>query len=148
MNNHHVVPSQSLLESMRRAQSLLERRNDSYFTGEHLLYGLLEDPSVLPLFDACEVDRQDLKRNLLEEISRLYDSLARPAGQRYSPQQTEVVHRAMTRGAQFAVSGGRREIEGIDVLLGLLDMEESVAVFLLNERGVNQLNAKRFVSHG
>lgn len=148
MNNNHVVPSQSLLESMRRAQSLLERRNDSYFTGEHLLYGLLEDPSVLPLFDACEVDRQDLKRNLLEEISRLYDSLARPAGQRYSPQQTEVVHRAMTRGAQFAVSGGRREIEGIDVLLGLLDMEESVAVFLLNERGVNQLNAKRFVSHG
>lgn len=148
MNNHHVVPSPALLESMRRAQSLLERRNDSYFTGEHLLYGLLEDPSIAPLFEACQVDRQELKRSLLEEISRLHDSIAKPHNQRHTPHQTEVVHRSMARGAQFAISGGRREIEGIDVLLGLLEMEESVAVFLLNERGVDQLRAKRFVSHG
>ena len=148
MSNYHVTPSNQLLESMHRAQSLLERRNDIYFTGEHLLYGLLDDPSVAPLFSACEVNRAELEKSLLLEIATLYDDTTSPSRSGQAARQTDVVHKSMMRGAQFALNAGRLEMDGMDVLLGLLEMEESVAVYLLNAQGVDLLRAKRFVSHG
>lgn len=149
MANYHVTPSFQLLESLQRAQSLLERRNDSYFTGEHLLYGLLDDPTVAPLFKACEVDRPELERTLLEEMAVLYDATANASRRKdQAPRQTDIVHKSMLRGAQLALNAGRLEMDGMDVVLGLLEMEESTAVRLLNAQGVDLLRAKRFVSHG
>lgn len=135
--------------SLQRASALATSRGDSYLTGEHLLFGLTEEPSVLALFKAFDVDNRQLQAQLLEELDRLLPPQANRLSQ--TPRQmmpTEAVQASIRRGAMYAQQANQPELDGVYVLLGLLAQEESVAVYLLGERGISSVGAKRWVAHG
>lgn len=135
--------------SLQRAAALANSRKDSYITGEHLLYGLTEEASVSPLFRELKIDVSELQVRLLEELDRLLEN---PTNRFLQTQRemepTEVVNKSIQRGVMYAHAANKVELEGLYVLMGLLDQEESAAVFLLHERGVNILRVKRWVAHG
>ena len=61
---------QSLNDAFREAR---DKRHE-FMTVEHLLLALLDNPTVIELFDSCTVDRERLRRDLdafLDETSPL-----------------------------------------------------------------------------
>ena len=137
--------SPSLKQSLARAFALARHCQDEYLTGEHLLHGLLEDPSVAGLFARCGVEREPFKSRLTEEMARTFGpsrGTLRAAG----IEPTSVVRDALALAPQFAAQAGKPNVEGVHALLGLTRAEESLAVFLLDEVGLTALRIKQLVA--
>ncbi len=114
--------------SLQRASALATSRGDSYLTGEHLLFGLTEEPSVVALLKAFDVDGRQLQAQLLDELDRLLPPQANRLSQTARPLlATEAVQASIRRGAMYAQQANQPELDGVYVLLGLLAQEESIA---------------------
>ena len=135
--------------SLQRAQLFATQRGENFLMPEHLLVGLIDDPTVIPLLQAFQIKPSELKQKLIEELDivlRHNDTRAPSYGERnlmLTPQAASVI----ARGKQYAASGNRSELEGIFVLVGILGLEESTAAVVLNEFDLDQFAVKRWISH-
>ena len=67
--------SHSLEQSLHRALALANERNHEYATLEHLLLSLIDDQDAVAVMRACNVDIDQLKRNLSEYVDAELDNL-------------------------------------------------------------------------
>jgi ATP-dependent Clp protease ATP-binding subunit ClpA len=138
--------SRELQESLRRAFADAEKYRHEYVTLEHVLLGLLEDPTVKEALDACSADPNRLRRDLIDFLEHNLERL--PEENELQVQQTLSVRRVLQRAAIHVVSSDQEIIRGNAVLVQMYNEEESFAVYLLEREGVTQFDLKRFVSHG
>ena len=138
--------TKELRNTLRRAFDEAANERHEYVTLEHLLMALLDDPQAREAMSACGVNMRRLRRKLTEFIEATM--LPLPEGLEAEPQQTIGVGRVLQRAAIQAMSSDRLRIHGAHVLLHLLAEEESQAVYLLEQEGVNALKLKQFISHG
>lgn len=139
--------SEILQETLRRSLMLAGQRGHEFATLEHLLLALTEDDDALKVFQACDIDVDDLAEEVRTFIDTELQSI-QVSGQVEEPQPTASFHRVFRRAVLHMQSAGKGEATGANVLIALYQEKESHAVFMLQQRGMSRLDAVNFVSHG
>ena len=127
--------SRELQEALRRAFALAQDQRHEYVTLEHVLLGLLDDPSVKEALEACGASLSRLREGLTRFLD---DSMERlPEGVTVQVQQTLGVRRVLQRAAIHVVSSEQEVIKGATVLVQMWNEDESYAVYLLEQEGLS-----------
>ncbi|MEM1008779.1 MAG: Clp protease N-terminal domain-containing protein, partial [Myxococcota bacterium] len=121
-------------------------RRHEYATVEHLVYALLSDEETVKVLKHCGADIEALREAFdrflnggLEQIPREYD---------FDPQPSLGFQRVLQRAAMHTLGAGKEEIQGYNLLVAVFREEDSQAVFLLREAGVERLDVVSYISHG
>lgn len=123
-----------------------EQRHE-FMTVEHLLLALLDNYEAREVLSACGVNSDDIKNKLLlfvdettPVISEEQDGL--------DTQPTLGFQRVLQRAVFHVQSAGKHEVNGADVLVAIFSEQESQAVYLLQQQGIERIDAINFISHG
>ncbi|HET8936427.1 MAG TPA: AAA family ATPase, partial [Polyangiales bacterium] len=146
MANSGPVIAKELQEALRRAFMAAEQQRHEFVTLEHVLLGLLDDPTVIDLLRGCGADIKRLRTDLTEFLGTSMEKL--PKDVDVQVQQTLGVRRVLQRAAIHVVSSDQEVIRGSAVLVQMFHEEESYAVYLLQREGLTPFLLKRFIAHG
>ncbi|HYP98448.1 MAG TPA: ATP-dependent Clp protease ATP-binding subunit ClpA [Polyangiaceae bacterium] len=128
------------------AQSEAVRRRHDVMTVEHLLYGLLQDPTTARAAKAAGGDVDKLKRALDrfldEEVSRV------PEPEELDLSASRGFQRVLSRAAYNVQNSGKEELKGHNVLIAIFSELDSPAVAALTDAGITRYDLVNFVSHG
>jgi len=136
----------SLEKALHKALTFANERHQEYATLEHLLLALVDDQDAAAVMKACNVDLDQLRKNLIEyidtELSNLvtdYDEDAKP---------TASFQRVIQRAVIHVQSSGREEVTGANVLVAIFAERESHAAYFLQEQEMTRYDAVNYISHG
>jgi ATP-dependent Clp protease ATP-binding subunit ClpA len=146
MANSGPVIAKELQEALRRAFMAAEQQRHEFVTLEHVLLGLLDDPTVVDVLRSCGADMKRLRTALLEFLGSSMEKL--PKDIDVQVQQTLGVRRVLQRAAIHVVSSDQEVIRGSAVLVQMFHEEESYAVYLLQKEGLTPFVLKRYIAHG
>ncbi|MBN4046468.1 ATP-dependent Clp protease ATP-binding subunit ClpA [bacterium AH-315-P15] len=138
--------SESFEQAFHRALQFASERNHEHATLEHLLLALTEDEDALGVLDACDVDVELLRNELITCIDTDLANLVVPGLQEPSP--TIGFQRVIKRAAIHVQSSGRDQVTGANVLVALMSERESPAYAMLEEQDMTRFDAVNFISHG
>ena len=138
--------SNNLRVALSRAMDDATERRHEYLTLEHVLLALLHDPATARVIKAVGGKlsklEKDLEAYLEEEVEKL------PEGKEREPTQTLSFGRVFQRAMFHVQNSGKEELDGPTVLTELLREEDSYAVHLLEEQGIERLDITSYLSHG
>ncbi len=140
------IITKELQSTLRKAFEDAGASRYEYVTLEHLLLALLDDVKAKRALEALGADIERLRKRLVEFIEETAERV--PDGMPFEPQQTVAVERVLQRAAIHAISSEMKTIDGGNVLVQLFKEQDSQAVWLLAEEGVEQFDLKQYVSHG
>ena len=120
--------------------------NSEFITVEHLLYGVMHDEYGAKILEGCGCNlsklEADLKKHFKDEVPSLGNNSANV------PQPTPGFQRVLERMLNNVQSAGRSDADGGDLLVSILDEEESYAVYFLNKQKIKKLDVLEYISHG
>ncbi len=122
-------------------------KRHEFITVEHLLLALLDNESAVSALHACGAEMPTLRRELQTYVDDATPLLPVPDGGRET-QPTLGFQRVLQRAVFHVQSSGRREVNGANVLVAIFSEQESQAVFLLKQQGINRLDVVNYLSHG
>ncbi len=130
----------ALNESYREAQI----RNHAYLTLEHLLYSILHTPEGKKILVNVGVNIDELRKDIEEYLDSLETS---PKGQN-DPIQSISFQRILQKALVHLHSSEKTELEIGDVLVAILDEEDSFARYFLEKQEVSKLTVLEYITHG
>nr|WP_217360439.1 MULTISPECIES: ATP-dependent Clp protease ATP-binding subunit ClpA [unclassified Aliiroseovarius] len=143
------VPSFSkpLEDAIHHALALANERKHELATLEHLLLALIDEPDAARVMQACSVDLNALRKDLLEFIeTELATLITDVDGNEAVP--TAAFQRVIQRAAIHVQSSGRTEVTGANVLVAIFAERESNAAFFLQEQDMTRYDAVNYIAHG
>ncbi len=141
-----MMLSKELEETLKRAFEQAKVRRHEFITLEHILFELTYDPDASDVLIGCGVDLDRLREsidNFMNENMPAIESEYLP-----DPQYTAGCQFVLRLAAMHAESADKPEINGGNILVSMFRVEESHAVYLLNQQGVNRYDVVRYFSHG
>ncbi|MDR2743630.1 MAG: AAA family ATPase, partial [Desulfovibrio sp.] len=130
---------------LRDALMEVHRRRHDLLTVEHLLYALTNSIKGRMILEgsgaSVAVLREQLEGFFRTEMIPVEKAEVEIA-------QTLGVQRVLGRAFNHIRSAGRKTVEIGDLLVAIVDEEESYATFYLRKQGVERLDVLTFVSHG
>jgi ATP-dependent Clp protease ATP-binding subunit ClpA len=138
--------SRSLEQALRHAIKLASDRHHEFATLEHLLLALMDDADAAQVMKACNVDTEGMRKTVQKYIDDELVALVIDGGEEAKP--TTGFQRVVQRAVLHVQNSGRDEVTGANVLVALFTERESHAVYFLQERNMNRLDAVSFISHG
>jgi ATP-dependent Clp protease ATP-binding subunit ClpA len=115
-----------------------------YVTGEHLLASLLAEHSIVEALQQIGAEIQEIALDL---NAHLLSSIIPKPSLIQDPRRTSALQRVTDRAVSQVMFSGRRIIDPSDLLISLLQEENSYAVYFLRKHGVDLLSAKQHFSH-
>ena len=116
-----------------------------YLTVEHILYAVLHDDLGTEIIKSCGGNISRMKQALSAyfegHMHRLSDKNA-------FPQPTAGFQRVLQRALTQVHSAGKEEADTGDVLSAIFFEEDSYAVHILREEGIQRLDILDYISHG
>jgi len=138
--------SRSLEKALHQALAFANERQQEYATLEHLLLALLDDQDAAAVMRACNVEIDDLRRNLLDYIETELDNLVTDGDDDSKP--TAGFQRVIQRAVIHVQSSGREEVTGANVLVAIFAERESHAAYFLQDQDMTRYDAVNYISHG
>ncbi|MFN0024942.1 MAG: ATP-dependent Clp protease ATP-binding subunit ClpA [Parvularculaceae bacterium] len=138
--------SRNLDDSLHRAIALASERDHELVTLEHLLLALTTDQDAAAVMRACNVDLEELRRNLFEFVENNLANLKTDAPEQAKP--TASFQRVIQRAVIHVQSSGREEVTGANVLVALFAERESHAAHFLQQQDMTRFDAVNYISHG
>ncbi|MDR1855645.1 MAG: ATP-dependent Clp protease ATP-binding subunit ClpA [Desulfovibrio sp.] len=138
--------STEVQEVLRDALMEVHRRRHDLLTVEHVLFAMTRNSRGKIILEGSGASVQVL-REQLEGFFRAEMEVVRQPG-RLEVGQTIGLQRVMERALAHIRSAGRETVEMGDLLVSILDEDESYAMFFLQKQGVDRLDVLTFVSHG
>jgi ATP-dependent Clp protease ATP-binding subunit ClpA len=138
--------SRGLEKALHNAMNLAREHAHEMATLEHLLLALTEDDDAVAVLDACEVDREALRRDLEDFIEEELSSLIVDGDVDATP--TAAFQRVIQRAVIHVQSSGRDEVTGANVLVAIFAERESHAAYFLEQQDMTRLDAVNYISHG
>ncbi len=138
--------SRSLEQALRRALATAGDYRHEYATLEHLLLALIDDDDARAVLEACDVDLDLLRQQLVEYLENELASLVAEPG--VEPRPTTAFQRVMQRAVIHVQSAGREEVTGANVLVAIFAERESHAAWFLQEQDMTRFDAVNYISHG
>ncbi len=127
-------------------QSAREKRHE-FITVEHLLLALLNNPEAYEVLSACGADVAVIRKALTEFIAETTPLLSETLPD-METQPTLGFQRVLQRAVFHVQSSGKNEVSGANVLVAIFSEQESQAVYILQQQGVERLDIVNFISHG
>ncbi|MGH1349575.1 MAG: Clp protease N-terminal domain-containing protein [Methyloligellaceae bacterium] len=129
-----IPKSENLRMSMGRALTYAQDRGHAEVTLEHFLLALTEDPNAGPVFDACNINLDELREELtgyitndLQHLVALGEGVAQPS---------EGFKKVMAHASAAAEQSQREHIDGAIVLAALIGEAQSHAAQILQAYGL------------
>ncbi len=138
--------SRNLDEALHRAIAIATSRDHELATLEHLLIALTDDQDAAAVMRACNVDVDELRRDLYEFIENELANLKTDSGEQAKP--TTSFQRVIQRAVIHVQSSGREEVTGANVLVALFAERESNAAHFLQKQDMTRFDAVNYISHG
>lgn len=138
--------SKNLEHSLRRAFELAIHYQHEFITLEHLLYSLTDDPDAMIIFEACQVNIDKLRRDILIFIKN--DLTILITNKNGSPKPTNAFQRVIQNATLHPSSHAHEKINAIHILIALFSEQESHAVYFLQSHHLTKLDILNFVAHG
>lgn len=138
--------SKSVQSVIREALMEAHRRRHDLLTVEHILFALTKNMKGRIILEGSGASVPVLREQLEEFFRREMGST--PASTAHEIVQTEGVQRTLERALSHIRSAGRDTVELGDLLISIMDEEESYAHFYLRKQGVERLDVLTFVAHG
>ncbi len=132
----------TLQNTITRAMSLSEERQNEYVTLEHLLWALLDDDDAKLVLTRCGLDFTSFR----QELDLLLDQ-AEPLESEV-PTPTSAFHRTLQRAMLSMRAAGRDAANGANVLVSVFDERQSRALALLETFGLTRLDVTSAISRG
>lgn len=115
-----------------------------YLTVEQLLMALLKDKSVVKVLTALRLDYEGILDNLVVYIEQ--NSTYLPNQENVMTEPTTAFQRVIQRAAIEVESAQKDEITSLDVLIAILNEEESYACSILNQYNIDRLSVMNYIS--
>lgn len=131
---------------LRDALMEVQRRRHDLLTVEHVLYALTNSMKGRIILEGSGASVAVLREQLEDFFRTELEPVERAANPEVT--QTEGVQRVLERALNHIRSAGRDSVELGDLLISIMDEDESYAVFYLHKQGVERLDVLTFVSHG
>ena len=139
--------SNTLEQAIHAALALANSRRHELATLEHLLLALTDEPDAARVMQACSVDLDELRRQLVDFIDEELSTLVTDVdGSEAVP--TAAFQRVIQRAAIHVQSSGRNEVTGANVLVAIFAERESNAAYFLQEQDMTRYDAVNFIAHG
>ncbi len=136
----------SLEQALHRALATAGDYRHEYATLEHLLLALVDEEDAAAVMEACDVDLDLLRQQLVEYLeSELAGLVAAPG---VEPKPTTAFQRVLQRAIIHVQSAGREEVTGANVLVAIFAERESHAAWFLQEQDMTRFDAVNYISHG
>jgi ATP-dependent Clp protease ATP-binding subunit ClpA len=114
---------------------------------EHLLLALLDNTSAISVLKACDADIEKIRKELGEFLDATTPLIPQNEKDRET-QPTLGFQRVLQRAVFHVQSSGKDEVDGANVLVAIFSEQESHAVFLLKQEGVNRIDVVNYIAHG
>jgi ATP-dependent Clp protease ATP-binding subunit ClpA len=138
--------SPALQSAFDDALALASTYNHQYATLEHLLLALLDDPAVGDVINACDADPVLLRKELTVFIEN--ELVAIKGDFSVEPDPTGGCLRVVERARLFALSSGREEISGPDVIAALFNERDSHAAYFMRRQNITRHDVVNFINYG
>ena len=138
--------SDELRIALHRAMQDAQQRRHEYLTVEHILLALLHDPEKRTNAKGLWSKTSELEKALQEYLDEEMEVL--PEGDEREPQQTSAFGRIFSRAATHVLHSNQKVLTGPNILIELMNMEDSHAVYLLQEQGIERVDLTTYFSHG
>jgi len=138
--------SRGLEKALHNAMNIAREHAHEMATLEHLLLALTDDEDAISVLDACEVDREALRRDLEDFIEEELSSLV--VAEEVDSTPTAAFQRVIQRAVIHVQSSGRDEVTGANVLVAIFAERESHAAYFLEQQDMTRLDAVNYISHG
>ncbi len=138
-----------IAEAVDDAKSL----KSEYVTLEHLLLSLCESPVSNEIFEFCNINVQELKKQLRTQIQKncpqiSTEQLSTFGGyDHWQPEFTIACHRLFQRAAAQVRGAGKNQITEGHLLVAFFYEQDSFAVLAMNQQGLSQFELIQAVSH-
>jgi len=127
-------------------RSARDKRHE-FMTVEHLLLALLDNRQAAEVLNACGVDMDRLRSQLSSFIDETTPLLPENIPN-METQPTLGFQRVLQRAVFHVQSSGKTEVSGANVLVAIFSEQESHAVFVLQQQGVERVDVVNYISHG
>ena len=132
----------TLGEALREAR---ERRHE-YLCAEHVLFAILHDARGADILRACGGNLAHLEQQLEDFFKEEMEPA--PEGVQPTIQQTTGFDRLMQRAFLHVQYSGREAVDAGDILVAMLEEDDSHATWILQEDGIARLDILNYISHG
>jgi len=138
--------SKELQYTIMSAYREATQRHHEFLTLEHLLFSLIHNDLVESVLIACGADLNLLK----QELIRFFDTYLekKPENDEQEPVETIAFQRVLQNTLLHVQSAEKEEAESGDILVSILNEEDSYAFRCLKKQGIRRLNILQQLSHG
>jgi len=141
MLNHEL--EETLSKAFRDARDL----RHEFMTVEHLLLGLLDNVDAHKVLAACGADMKKMRESLEDFIRETTPLLSdKVTGVETVP--TLGFQRVLQRAVFHVQSSGKSQVTGANVIVAIFSEQESQAVYLMHQYGIERIDIVNFISHG
>eukprot|EP00656_Telonema_subtile_P048460 TRINITY_DN5779_c0_g1_i4.p1 TRINITY_DN5779_c0_g1~~TRINITY_DN5779_c0_g1_i4.p1 ORF type:complete len:692 (-),score=-11.08 TRINITY_DN5779_c0_g1_i4:29-2104(-) len=127
-------------------QAAKEKRHE-FITVEHLLLALLENYEAHQVLAACGANFDGIRKNLADFIEETTPLLSDTLPD-LDTQPTLGFQRVLQRAVFHVQSSGKNEVTGANVLVAIFSEQESQAVYILQQHGIERIDTVNFIAHG
>ncbi|MFY0678471.1 MAG: ATP-dependent Clp protease ATP-binding subunit ClpA [Neptuniibacter sp.] len=127
-------------------QSAKEKRHE-FITVEHLLLSLLDNYEAREVLSACGANFEGIRKSLAEFIEETTPLISEALSD-IDTQPTLGFQRVLQRAVFHVQSSGKNEVTGANVLVAIFSEQESQAVYILQQHGIERIDTVNYISHG
>lgn len=139
--------NRALEDTLSAAFKAARGKRHEFMTVEHLLLALTENREAAEVLKACGAQLDPLRKSLTDFVDDTTPLLPETVPN-VETQPTLGFQRVLQRAVFHVQSSGRQEVTGANVLVAIFSEQESHAVFLLQQQGVERIDAVNYISHG
>lgn len=138
--------SDNLEKTLQRALEIAKGYWHEYAGLEHLLLAFTQDPEATDVFEACNVDLNELRQELTHFLETEMDDLIVDHVDEARP--TAGFQRVVHRAAVHTQASGKDVVTSLHILVEMFAEQDSHAVYFLQNQGVTRLDLVNYISHG
>ncbi len=139
--------SRDLELAIHNAFAIAKTHNHEMVTLEHLLLSLCDESSALSVLQACQVNIENLRKNLADFVTNELEGLVSEI-EEHEATPTTSFQRVIQRAAIHVGTSGQKEVHGANVIVAIFAERESHAAYFLQNEGITRYDAVNFISHG
>ena len=134
------------LETIQRAFRLATERRHDTVSLEHLLKAITDEPYGREVLAMCGVDLDVLRRQVDEVLAKAFTPVPPPGTS--EPEPTLGLDRVIQQAVVHAAVSSAKQVDTGNLLVFMLQEEESHAAYFLRGQGVDRLTLLRVIAHG
>jgi ATP-dependent Clp protease ATP-binding subunit ClpA len=138
--------SRNLEQTLELAVKYANDRHHEFATLEHLLLAMLDDEDAIEVLNACGVEFELLRSELITYIDHQLRDIINDKVMGARP--TAGFQRVIQRAVSHVDSSGRKKVTAANVLVAIFSERESNAVFYLQEQDITRYDVVNYISHG